>query len=91
MGPERRPQPAGRQGPGFQRQEETRPLASRLAPDPRRVRNLMLAGRLCASQRGIQNMWEPEFDMNTLRKCMIACPIAAAIITTIVYWPGWWN
>jgi hypothetical protein len=34
-------------------------------------------------------MPEPEFDGGQLRKCMIACPIAAAIIMTIVYWP--WN
>jgi len=31
----------------------------------------------------MQNMSEPEFDRDKLRKCMIACPIAAAIIMTI--------
>jgi hypothetical protein len=36
-------------------------------------------------------MSEPEFDRDKLRKCMIACPISAAIIMTVVYWPGWWN
>ena len=29
-------------------------------------------------------MSEPEFDRDKLRKCMIACPISAAIIMTIV-------